>query len=319
MTGAVRPNTPIGAVHRIHQTSLIRAALAASASSSNRVRAGSASVPAAAATSALKTMSGSSDPEVAAAKGLLGHQAHQKVDESRELRCLMSRRGRGRDGGGEAEPQPHHPHADEDRRHQRDPEEHQRQPAEPPCLARLAQPRHAGEDDGHHQRHDDHPDGVQEERAERCRRGGDRAKPGNACGGEEAGRRGRARGRPRSRGGAWGDTSAALLVRQHLAPNACSGQRRPLTPRSRSTRPPPFSSRAQAPETTCPRDTYRAPGGVRRAGAIPSAFRETYLQSTLTLSTCAVIPPFALTVMCCVSWTRKLLPGPLSMMRKLLT
>ena len=46
VTGAIRPNTPIGAVHRIHQTSLINASLTASENSRRVLRTASRNVPA---------------------------------------------------------------------------------------------------------------------------------------------------------------------------------------------------------------------------------------------------------------------------------
>jgi hypothetical protein len=72
VTGATRPKTPIGAVQRIHQTSLINASLTASEKSKRVLRASSRNVPAAAPNNAVNTIKGRSCPLLAAANGLSG-------------------------------------------------------------------------------------------------------------------------------------------------------------------------------------------------------------------------------------------------------
>ena len=78
VTGAARPKTPTGAVYRIHMTSLISASPTSSAISTSRSRRSGASVPAAAATSAVKTIRGSIAPLLAAANGLDGTRLMMK-------------------------------------------------------------------------------------------------------------------------------------------------------------------------------------------------------------------------------------------------
>ena len=78
ITGAVSPNTPTGAVHRIQWISLTNTALMSSANEIRRARRSSARAPAAAATRTANTMRESREPSEAARKGLAGIRLRRK-------------------------------------------------------------------------------------------------------------------------------------------------------------------------------------------------------------------------------------------------
>ena len=163
ITGAARPKTPTGAVHRIQPISFVRASPRASAKDV-RVRCFSlGSVVVAAARRTTKMRRGEQRPVGGDLNRIPGDEVDQEVHDAHTggLQVLYGRRRR--HGRRERQGEAHHPHPDQDRRQRRRPEEAHGESPQPTELPQVADSPHADEDDRRHQGDDDHLDRAQED------------------------------------------------------------------------------------------------------------------------------------------------------------